>query len=48
MPRLCHQTALIAAPVQVTMVQPADGNGELVTDFASHRRLFRKLDVMGV
>lgn len=30
------------------MMQPADGNGELVTNFAAHRRLFRELEVVGV
>ena len=40
--------ALIAAPVQLTMVQPANGHGELVADLASHRPLLRKLDVVGI
>lgn len=39
--------AFISAPVQITMMQPAHGNGEPVANFASHRRLFRELDVMG-
>ena len=30
------------------MVQPADGNGELVADFPSHSPLLGKLDVMGI
>ena len=30
------------------MVQPADGNGELVADFPPHRPLLGKLDVVGI
>ena len=30
------------------MVQPADGNGELVADLAPHRPLLGKLDVVGI
>ncbi len=30
------------------MVQPADGNGEAVADFPSHRPLLCKLDVVGI
>ena len=40
--------ALVAAPVEFTMVQPADGNGELVADFPPHRPLLGKLEVVGI
>ena len=40
--------ALVAAPVQLTMVQPADRNGEAVAHFPPHRPLLRELDVMGI
>jgi len=30
------------------MVQPADGNGELVADFPPHRPLLGKLEVVGI
>ena len=40
--------ALVAPPVQLTMVQPADGNGETVTDFPPHRPLLCKFDVVGI
>ena len=40
--------ALVAAPVQFAMVQPANGHGEPVADLASHRPLLRKLDVVGI
>jgi len=40
--------ALIAAPMQLTMVQPANGNGELVADLASHRPLLSKFEVVGI
>src|SRR6516225_3198838 len=40
--------ALIAAPVQLAMVQPADRDGEAVADLAPHRPLLRKLEVVGV
>ena len=40
--------ALVASPVEFTMVQPADGNGEPVADFPPHRPLLGKLDVVGI
>ena len=40
--------ALVAAPVQLAMMQPADRNGEPVADLASHRPLLGKLDVVGI
>jgi len=39
---------LITAPVQLAMVQPADGNCEAVADLAAHRPLLGKPDVMGI
>jgi hypothetical protein len=40
--------ALVAASVKLTMVQPANGHGEAVTDFAAHRPLLREFDVVGI
>ena len=40
--------ALVAPPVEFTVVQPADGNGEAVADFPSHRPLLCKFDVVGI
>jgi hypothetical protein len=40
--------ALIAAPVQVTMVQSANGHGKPVADLAPHGALLRKFDVVGI
>src|SRR5262249_2914938 len=40
--------ALIATPVQLAMVQPADRHGEAVADLASHRARLHKLEVMGI
>jgi hypothetical protein len=40
--------ALIAPPVEFTMVQPADGNCEPVADFPPHRPRLCKLDVVGI
>ena len=40
--------ALIAPPMQFTMMQPADGNGEPVADFPPHRSLLCKLDMVGI
>src|SRR6516225_8923132 len=40
--------ALVAAPVQLPMVQPADRDGEAVAHFSPHRPLLRELDVMGI
>jgi hypothetical protein len=39
--------ALVAAPVELTMVQPANGNGKPVADFPPHRPLLCKFDVVG-
>src|SRR4029077_17198116 len=39
---------LIAAPMQLSVVEPADGNGEPVADFPPHRPLLSELDVMGI
>ena len=39
---------LIAAPVKLPMMEPADGDGEAVTDLAPHCLLFRELDVVGI
>jgi hypothetical protein len=40
--------SLIAATVELSMVQPADGHGETVADLAPHRPLLRELDVVGI
>src|SRR6516165_1074187 len=40
--------ALVAAPVELAMVQPADRNGEAVAHFPPHRPLLGELDVMGI
>jgi hypothetical protein len=40
--------AFVAAPMELAMMQPADGNGELVADLPPQRSLLGKLDVMGV
>ena len=40
--------ALIAAPVQFAMVQPADRHGEPVADLAPHRALLGEPDVVGI
>jgi hypothetical protein len=47
-PWLCQPGALIAAPVQLTVMQPADRNGEAVAHFPPHRPLLRELDVVGI
>jgi len=39
---------LVATPVKLAMVQPADRHGEAVADLASHGPLLRKLDVVGI
>src|SRR6516225_1934571 len=39
---------LIAGPVELTVVQPANRDGEPITDFPSHRSLLRELEVVGV
>ena len=40
--------ALVTMPVQLAMVQPAEGNGEPVADFPPHRSGLGELDVMGI
>ena len=40
--------ALVAATMQVAMMQPANRNGEPVADLASHRPLLRELEVVGI
>src|SRR6516164_7626503 len=40
--------AFIATVMELAMVQPADGKGELVADLASHRPLLGKFEVMGI
>ena len=40
--------ALIAASVELTMMQPADRNGEAVAHFPPQRPLLCELDVMGI
>ena len=47
-PWLIPPGALVAPPVEFTMVQPADGNGEPVADLPPHRPLLGKLDVVGI
>ena len=39
---------LIALPVKFTVVQSANGNGEPVADFSSHRALLSEPDVVGI
>ena len=39
---------LIALPVEFTMMQSADWDGESVTDFAPHRALLGELDVVRI
>ena len=39
---------LVAATVELSMVQPANGHGEAVADLAPHRPLLRELDVVGI
>jgi hypothetical protein len=39
---------LIAASMELTVVQPADRDGEPVADPSSHRPLLGKLDVVGI
>jgi hypothetical protein len=41
-------SAFIPALVEVTMVQPANRNGELVADLPPDRPLLGKFEVMGV
>src|SRR6516225_6315731 len=40
--------ALIAAPVELAMMQPTDRNGEAVADLAPHRPRLGKPEVMGI
>jgi hypothetical protein len=40
--------ALVAAPVELTMVQSANGHGKPVADLAPHGTLLRTFDVMGI
>ena len=40
--------ALVAAPMEFAMVQPADRDSETVADPTPHRPLLRKLDVVGI
>ena len=40
--------ALVAAPVQLTVMQPANRNSELVAHLASHRPLLSKFEVVGI
>src|SRR5215212_8645044 len=40
--------ALISTPVELTMVQSANGHREPVADLARHGPLLRKLDVVGI
>src|ERR1700751_5233487 len=40
--------ALVAAPVELPMVQPADWDGEPVAHFPPHRLLLCELDVVGI
>jgi len=39
---------LVALPVEFTMVQPTEGNGEPVADLPPHPPRFGKLNVMGI
>ena len=39
---------LVAAPVKLPMMEPADRDGEAVADLASHGSLFGKLDVVRI
>jgi hypothetical protein len=45
---LCPPGTLIALPVQFTVVQSTDRDGEPVADFPPHRPLFGKLDVVRI
>src|ERR1700745_80316 len=40
--------ALIGASVELTMMQPADRNGEAVAHFPPHRPLLGEFDVVGI
>src|SRR5579864_2475733 len=40
--------ALVAAPMQLAVMKPAEGNREAVADFPPHRALFCKLEVVGI
>jgi hypothetical protein len=41
-------STLVAASVELTVMQPANGDGEPVADFPAHRPLFGKLEVVGI
>jgi hypothetical protein len=41
-------STLMAMPVEFTVVQPADRDGEAVADFAAHHSLLGELDVVGI
>jgi hypothetical protein len=47
-PALLPPRALVAAAVELPMMQPADGDGEAVADLAPHSPLSGKLDVVGI
>jgi hypothetical protein len=47
-PLVLPPDALVATTVQLTVVQPADRNGEPIADLAPHCPLLRKLDVVGI
>jgi hypothetical protein len=47
-PLVLPPSAFIAASVEVSVVQPANGHGEPVADLAPHRPLLGKFEVMGV
>ena len=38
----------IAATVKLSMMQPANGNGEAIADFPAHCPLLRELDVVSI
>src|SRR6516165_501574 len=40
--------ALVAPPMEFSMMQPTNRNGEPITDFPPHRPLLRKFDVVGI
>jgi hypothetical protein len=40
--------AFVAAPMELPVVEPADGDGEAIANFAPYRPLLRKLDVVGI
>jgi hypothetical protein len=40
--------ALVAPPVKLTVMQPADRDGEAIADPPAHRPVLGKLDVVGI